>query len=113
MTEEKKMNPNELVEPPETPAYSIGENDGRIQVKVDGGKFMDSIYVYKEFTLKEEDGKKSIFVPTDVLSMVVNGVSRDAMQLEHQTPDIMDEFDATVATPIAIELINIAQQPVE
>lgn len=95
----------------EAPDYSIAENDGKLQIKVDSGKFMDSVFVFESFDLVEDEhGAKSISAPTRILSMIVNGLLRDKMQVEHQFPELIDEFDNGVAAPIAIAIIKLAHE---
>lgn len=95
----------------EAPDFSIAENDGKLQIRVDSGKFMDSVFIFESFDLVEdESGAKTISAPTRILSMVANGVLRDKVQVEHQSPELIDEFDNTVATPIAIAVIKLAHE---
>lgn len=95
----------------EAPDYSIAENDGKLQIKVDSGKFMDSVFIFESFDLvQDENGAKSISAPTRIMSMIVNGVLRDKMQVEHQFPELISEFDNGVAAPIAIAVIKLAHE---
>ena len=94
----------------EAPAYSIGEFNGKISVRVDSGKFMDTQFVYDSFGVKEIDGKETMQYSTLLQVVIVNGIVRDKMEIENQFPELIGELNDTVATPILYKLMEMANE---
>jgi len=87
----------------ESPAFSMAVvKDGKICIRVDEGKFMDTTYVYCEMTPTPEG---VLTYKTSVQQMIVNGVMRDPLEVEHQFPEIQSEFITDVTSPVLNELM--------
>ena len=93
----------------EAPAYSIGEFNGKISVRVDSGKFMDTQYVYDSFDVAIVDGVETLQYKSLLQVVIVNGILRDKMELEHKFPELISELNDTAATPILFELMEMAK----
>ena len=93
----------------EAPAYSIGEYNGKISVRVDSGKFMDTQYVYDDFAIVNINGTDTLQYKTLLQVMIVNGILRDKLEIENQFPELVSELNDTVATPILFELVELAK----
>ncbi len=92
----------------EAPAYSVGEaSDGKISVRVDGGTFMDTCYNYETI---DADSNGFISYSIKILTLVINGLTRDEMQLRHQEPERIQELHDAVCTPILEEMLEAAKQ---
>lgn len=95
----------------EAPEFSIGSTpDGKPSVRVDSGKFMDSCFNYVD--IKHQPNGVLTF-GTEFITVIVNGVQRDEMQLRHQHPELIDEFANQVAGAIMEELVQIAKAEVD
>lgn len=88
----------------EAPAFSMAINDvtQKITIRVDEGKFMDSQYYYDDITPTPSG---IVQYKTVVQSMIVNGVYRDALEVENQFPEVADEFRRYVTSPVLDELL--------
>lgn len=91
----------------EAPAYSIGEMDGNVAVRVDGGKFMDSQYVYDRVELGN-DG--IIQYSMKIVVLIVNGIVRDKLEVENQFPELIEELRVQVTDPIMFEIVNMVKE---
>ena len=91
----------------EAPAYSLAvDAQNRIIIRVDDGKFMDSQYVY----LTVEPRPSGIVeYTTKISSIVVNGLIRDALEVEHKFPETAEEFKRYVTNPVLDDLIQTMQ----
>lgn len=80
----------------EVPEHSMGIDpmSNRLQIKVDSGKFIDTVYEYTEWKTLE-DG--NIGYDCWVRSLFINGLSLNTNQM---TIDQSQEFQDYVATPI-------------
>lgn len=94
----------------ESPAYSIGELNGKIGVKIDSGKFMDSRYFYETFEVENTPAGPVMKYKVVLQMVIVNGVLRDKLELENQFPEVLQEFNDTVATPIVTDLIKMIHE---
>lgn len=85
----------------EVPEHSMGIDpmSNRLQVKVDSGKFMDTVYEYTEWKTLE-DG--TIGYDCWIQSLVINGLSLNTNQM---TIEQSQEFQDYVATPIFKHII--------
>ena len=99
----------------EAPGYSLGELNGKLSVRVDSGKFMDTQYLYDEFKVGlDASGKETLLFSTTMQVCIVNGIVRDKVELENKFPELQTEFVETVATPIVYEMVrNVHQIPVD
>lgn len=89
---EKKSN-NTVKEVPEH-SMGIDPMSNRLQIKVDSGKFMDTVYEYTEWKTLE-DG--NIGYDCWIQSLFINGLSLNTNQM---TIEQSQEFQDYVATPI-------------
>ena len=80
----------------EVPEHSMGIDpmSNRLQIKVDSGKFMDTVYEYTEWKTLE-DG--NIGYDCWIQSLFINGLSLNTNQM---TIEQSQEFQDYVATPI-------------
>lgn len=80
----------------EVPEHSMGIDpmSNRLQIKVDSGKFMDTVYEYTEWKTLEDD---NIGYDCWIQSLCINGLSLNTNQM---TIDQSQEFQDYVATPI-------------
>lgn len=80
----------------EVPEHSMGIDpmSKRLQIKVDSGKFMDTVYEYTEWKTLEDD---NIGYDCWIQSLCINGLSLNTNQM---TIDQSQEFQDYVATPI-------------
>lgn len=85
----------------EVPEHSMGIDpmSNRLQVKVDSGKFMDTVYEYTEWKTLE-DG--TIGYDCWIQSLVINGLSLNTNQMAIEQSQ---EFQDYVATPIFKHII--------
>lgn len=99
----------------EAPAYSAGEMNDKLAIRVDSGKFMDTQFLYDKFdVVKDSSGKDTLLFSTSIVVCIVNGVVRDKLELEHKEPELQAEFLSTVAQPILHDLITtVNEQPQE
>ena len=80
----------------EVPEHSMGIDpmSNRLQIKVDSGKFMDTVYEYTEWKTLEDD---NIGYDCWIQSLFINGLSLNTNQM---TIEQSQEFQDYVATPI-------------
>lgn len=85
----------------DVPEHSMGIDplSGRLQIKVDSGKFMDTVYEYTEWKTLE-DG--TIGYNCWIQSLMINGLSLNTNQM---TIEQSQEFQDYVATPIFKHII--------
>ena len=80
----------------EVPEHSMGIDpmSNRLQIKVDSGKFMDTVYEYTEWKTLDDD---NIGYDCWIQSLHINGLSLNSNQM---TIEQSQEFQDYVATPI-------------
>lgn len=81
----------------EVPEHSMGIDpmSNRLQIKVDSGKFMDTVYEYTEWKTLEDGA--NIGYDCWIQSLFINGLSLNTNQM---TIEQSQEFQDYVATPI-------------
>lgn len=92
----------------EAPSFSMAINEltQKLIIRIDEGKFMDTQYLYTEIN---PTSSGVVQYKTQVQSLIVNGVYRDVMEIENKFPEIQQEFQQKVTTPVLDELIEMMQ----
>lgn len=96
---------------PPPPEHSIGlnPNTSLIQIKVDSGKFMDTVFTYTD--TEYDETTKQINYSCWIDNLIISGIH---LNTEQMTVEQAKEFQDTVSTPVFEHMIqNIVAMKVE
>lgn len=83
----------------EAPDFSVGEDPANLLIRVDSGKYMETVYGYGEMVYNEST--KTLDYTVHISPLVVNGIQRDVGAM---LPVEIEDFYKVVATPIIEDL---------
>lgn len=83
----------------EAPDFSVGEDPANLLIRVDSGKYMETVYGYGEMVYNETS--KMLDYSVHISPLIVNGIQRE---VDKMLPEELAEFYSTVATPIIEDL---------
>lgn len=106
----KPDNVSDISKQPEVPEHSMGmdETTNQLIIKVDSGKFMDTVFEYMQDWFVDENGVLNYNAMARAL--VINGITRDPI---NTTLEEKEAFRNEVATPILLHTIKSLTEAVK